>query len=138
MPENAQFCTNCGLQTAVQAASAGPAGAAPQQAVAPVQAGYVPVVAVPQQAPTENMAVVSMVLGILSMVAFSILAGIPAIIIGKQSRDNIRASNGRLSGDGMAQAGIIMGWVSVALVIIGAIVVIALLGFGFFVASKHY
>ena len=84
------------------------------------------------------MAVVSMVLGILSMVAFSVLAGIPAIIIGKQSRENIRASNGTLSGEGMAQAGIIMGWVSVALVIVGAIVVIALLAFGFFVASKQY
>jgi hypothetical protein len=76
-----------------------------------------------------------MVLGILSLVALSVLAGIPAIILGKQSRENIRASKGALTGDSMAQAGIIMGWVSVALFIIGAVVVIGLIFFGLFVAS---
>ena len=135
MPENAQFCANCGTQTAVAASGSAPVGAAPQQAMAPAQAVYVPAVAVAQQAPTENMAVISMVLGILSLVALSVLAGIPAIILGKQSRENIRASKGALTGDSMAQAGIIMGWVSVALFIIGAVVVIGLIFFGLFVAS---
>jgi len=55
-----------------------------------------------------------MILGILSMLCFSFLTGIPAIILGHISRSNIRKSMGRLKGDGMALAGLVMGYISVA------------------------
>jgi hypothetical protein len=68
------------------------------------------------EAGTDGKATTSMILGILSMLLcfFGWIAGIPAIILGHISRSNIRKSMGRLRGDGMALAGLIMGYVSVA------------------------
>jgi len=73
---------------------------------------------------SDSTALVSLILGALSLVAFSILAGIPAIILGNNARKNIRASGGRLTGDGLAVAGIIMGWVSVGFAVIGILLII--------------
>ncbi|HEX2331208.1 MAG TPA: DUF4190 domain-containing protein [Candidatus Angelobacter sp.] len=138
MAENTHFCPNCGLQATAQISSVSPGAAAAQQAgVAPAQPAYVPAVAGMRQAQPETTAVVSLVLGILSLVAVSILAGIPAIIVGRQARENIRASNGALTGESYAQAGIVMGWVSVAIAVVGAVVAIGLLIFGFFMAATH-
>lgn len=76
---------------------------------------------------TDGKATGSLVLGILSLLCFSFLAGIPAIILGHISRKNIRQSMGRLKGDGMALAGLIMGYLSIAFIpvtlIIAAIVI---------------
>lgn len=65
---------------------------------------------------TSAGAVWSLVLGILSMVCLGPLAAIPAIICGHTSRTKIRASGGRLTGDGMALAGLILGYVSLTVV----------------------
>jgi hypothetical protein len=66
-----------------------------------------------------------MVLGIASIVlCLSFLAGIPAIILGHISRSRIRKSMGRLQGEGMALAGLIMGYVSLPLVLMFAAVLI--------------
>jgi hypothetical protein len=64
---------------------------------------------------TDGKATGSMILGILSLpLCFAgWLLGIPAIILGHISRSNIRKSMGRLKGDGMALAGLIMGYISV-------------------------
>ncbi|HZR28539.1 MAG TPA: DUF4190 domain-containing protein [Terriglobales bacterium] len=66
---------------------------------------------------TDSKAVTSLVLGILSFFCFSILTGIPAIIVGHMSRSTIRKSMGRVKGDGMALAGLVLGYLSVALVV---------------------
>jgi Domain of unknown function (DUF4190) len=87
--------------------------------------------------PTEDKAVISMILGILGLVSFSILAGIPAIILGNMSRNNIRASSGRLGGESMATAGIVMGWVSVGLAGLGVVVVIIIFIVAFAAAGIH-
>ena len=63
---------------------------------------------------TDPKAVWSLVLGILSLTCFWILTGIPAIVLGHISRSNIRKSLGVLKGEGMALAGLIMGYISVA------------------------
>ncbi|MBI3880075.1 MAG: DUF4190 domain-containing protein [Verrucomicrobia bacterium] len=79
-------------------------------------------------APTKsNLAVWSLVLGILSLVCFSILAGIPAIICGFMARSRIRASGGTLTGDGLALAGLILGFLSI--VWLGVLSVIAIPNF---------
>jgi hypothetical protein len=62
--------------------------------------------------------VLSMVFGILSLAGLGVLAGIPAIILGTNARRNIRASGGRLSGEGMATAGIVLGWISCGIVVL--------------------
>ena len=61
---------------------------------------------------TDDMAIVSLILGILSMLMFSIFAGIPAVILGHKSRGRIKRSMGALTGDGIALAGLIMGYLS--------------------------
>src|SRR5688572_10550994 len=63
---------------------------------------------------TDPKAVWSLVLGILSLTCFWILTGIPAIVLGHISRSDIRKSLGVLKGEGMALAGLIMGYISVA------------------------
>lgn len=66
-----------------------------------------------QQPQTDGKATTSLVLGILSILCFGILTGIPAIILGHISRGNIQRSMGRLSGGGLAMAGLIMGYCSI-------------------------
>src|SRR6185312_5084952 len=71
---------------------------------------------------TDGKATGSLILGILSLVCFSFLAGIPAVILGHISRKNIRQSMGRLKGDGMALAGLIMGYISIAFIPVALII----------------
>lgn len=132
MADDAKFCPACGT----------PAPALPGAAPPPTPgnaSGAQAVVAAPQFVPapqTDDKAVISLVLGILSLVSFSIFAGIPAIIVGKMSRDNIRASSGRLTGEGMATAGIVMGWISVGLAILILLVIILMVLY--FALRSHY
>jgi Tfp pilus assembly protein PilE len=65
---------------------------------------------------TDGKAIGSLVCGIASVTILSILAGIPAIILGHISRSEIRKSGGRLKGEGMALAGLIMGYISLAII----------------------
>src|SRR5713226_3901433 len=71
---------------------------------------------VPGPQVTDGKAVVSLILGILAIFPFSIFAGIPAVVLGHISRSSIARSMGRLKGEGMALAGLIMGYLSVALI----------------------
>jgi Domain of unknown function (DUF4190) len=66
---------------------------------------------------TEPLATWSLVLGILSLACFSVLAGIPAIVLGKSARTKIDNSNGLLVGSEMATIGIVLGWVSIGITI---------------------
>jgi uncharacterized membrane protein YjgN (DUF898 family) len=134
MPDGTSTCSNCGTPAAPMASAI-----APPPAPANVLPGNALPVVAPQYivAPTEDKAIISMILGILALVSFSILAGIPAIILGKMSRDNIRASSGRLSGEGMATAGIVMGWVSVGIVGLAVVVVLIIVIFAAAVANSH-
>jgi hypothetical protein len=67
----------------------------------------------------------------LSIFPLWILAAVPAVILGHLSRKSIRESMGRLKGDGMAMAGLIMGYLSMAttpiVLIIAAIAIPSLL-----------
>jgi type II secretory pathway pseudopilin PulG len=63
--------------------------------------------------PTDGKATASLVLGILSVTCLWIFAGIPAVVLGHMSRKKIQESMGRLKGDGMALAGLILGYSSV-------------------------
>ena len=59
----------------------------------------------PQQ---HGSAVTALVLGIASL-AFCALLGPPAYIIGRRAEEEIRASGGTLSGEGLARAGWVCG-----------------------------
>jgi len=73
---------------------------------------------------TDGKAIGSLVCGILSITCLWILTGIPAIILGHMSRSSIRNSMGRLKGEGMALAGLVLGYISVALVPVVLIVLL--------------
>ena len=70
------------------------------------------------QTQDDTCAILGLVFGILSLAGIGILASIPAIILGHVARKNIRASGGRLSGQGMATAGMVLGWISCGLFIL--------------------
>ena len=65
----------------------------------------------PASAKTDPLSIWSLVLGILSWVCFSILAGIPAIICGHLSLRRLK-KNALLQGKGMAIAGLVLGYAS--------------------------
>ena len=129
MPEDATVCPQCA--TPVQAVPTPPPP--PQQAATPNPASTSAWLNVPpaptQQQPqyppqaqpygayqpskTDGGAIASMILGIASFVlCLSFLSGIPAVIVGHISRSKIKKSGGRLKGDGMALAGLILGYIS--------------------------
>jgi hypothetical protein len=68
--------------------------------------------------PNSGKAVAALVLGILGLVSCQ-LAGVAAIVLGNQATEEIAASGGRLGGEGMAKIGVILGWVAVALLVLG-------------------
>jgi competence protein ComGC len=67
---------------------------------------------------SNGLSVTSLVLGILSLVPCSIFAGIPAIITGHIAKSRATKQPELYGGAGMALAGLIMGYVSVALLVI--------------------
>lgn len=96
---NPSFCPQCGTKLSpVETSSSAPS--------------YTP--QVPPVAPTTSgLAIVSLVCGILFFIFPSAVA---AIIFGHLSQSDIRRSGGRKTGAGMALAGLILGYVGVAII----------------------
>ena len=98
----------------------------------------------PQQ---SNAALWSMLLGVGSLLLFlvllctiflpplSVVLGIPAVIVGRNAQRAIRASNGTLSGEGMARAGVIMGWINIGLSVLALLGIIAFFALAIFGVS---
>lgn len=70
--------------------------------------------------PTSGLAIASLALGVSSTV-FCVLTGIPAIVCGHLARSEIRRSGGNLNGDGMAVVGLVLGYLSVAILVVLAV-----------------
>lgn len=70
---------------------------------------------------TNTSAVISLVLGIGAFVLVCGLVSIPAVIFGNKAIKEIDQSQGTQSGKGMAQAGQILGWIGIAISVIGII-----------------
>lgn len=71
----------------------------------------------PPSPKTSALAIWSMVLGILSLVCFSIFAAIPGVICGHKALSRIKRSSGTLTGQGLAIAGLVTGYLGIALAI---------------------
>jgi hypothetical protein len=67
---------------------------------------------------TYSRARTAVVLGILSLLPFSILAGIPAIVLGVLALRDIHASDGALRGRGAAWCAIALGALSVLVLVV--------------------
>lgn len=64
---------------------------------------------------TNTMAVVSLVSGIASWLGIPLLGAIAAIITGHMARSQIRQSHGMEEGDGLAVAGLVLGYLNLVL-----------------------
>ena len=89
------------------------------------------------QGATSALAVWSLVLGILAMVCFGVLAAIPAVICGHMARSAIQRDPA-LAGDGMALAGLILGYIAIAATFVFAAIWVALLFFSESPASAPF
>jgi hypothetical protein len=98
-----------------------PGGSQIPQALPPgVPGGQVP----PAAPPNNSSAIVSMICGIVGLFApclcgFPVFASIVAIIMGHVARGEIRKAGGMQGGDGMALAGLILGYVGIGLFVGG-------------------
>lgn len=99
-------------------AAAGSAALIPSNGIAP---SYYP------PATTSGMAVASLVMGILSFTFFPILPAILAVIFGHSALSTIRSSQGRITGDGLAIAGLVLGYIWVGLMALGLVVLVIIL-----------
>ena len=79
--------------------------------------------------PTSTLATVSLIAGILSFVMLPLIGAVVAIWTGYEARNATRSVPPRASGDGLATAGIVLGWVHVGLLGIGLCCVLAYFGF---------
>lgn len=64
-----------------------------------------------------------MIAGILGVTIFPLVGSVVAVITGPMAKNEIAESGGTLSGEGLAQAGTILGWVGIGLSVIGFCVV---------------
>jgi hypothetical protein len=64
---------------------------------------------------TSGKSTASLVLGILGLFLCPLICSVLALVFGYQSRREIDASGGRLTGRGNATAGIVLGWIGVAI-----------------------
>jgi hypothetical protein len=78
-----------------------------------------PAVPVAPTVPTSGMAIASLVLGIGGLTILPLLGSIAAIILGYMARSDIRRRPSEVTGDGLALAGIVLGWISVGLAVLG-------------------
>jgi hypothetical protein len=90
------------------------------------QPGYAPF----SSPPTHGKATTSLVLGIISLVMCGFLTGIPAMILGRQAKREIRESNGQLGGDGLATAGFVTGLIGTIWTVFVTVLVIGVFAVG--------
>lgn len=88
----------------------------------------------PPPKPNNGLAVGAMIAGIVGLFAVPIIGSILGIVLGTLAKRQIAESGGREGGEGMAQAGIITGWIGLALwvlfIVFFLILFIGLLNFG--------
>ena len=77
---------------------------------------------------TSPLAVLSLVAGILGWSLLPFLGSIAAVVTGHLARARIRAEPARYEGDGLAIAGLILGWLSIALWLVGVAVFVLFFG----------
>ncbi|MBE2319070.1 DUF4190 domain-containing protein [Solirubrobacter sp. CPCC 204708] len=82
----------------------------------------------PQQ--QSNAAVVSLVLGICGLVVCPLVCSVAALVYASKAFTEIDSSGGRLTGRDLAKAGQVLGWVGVALCVLGLLFVVGVIGLG--------
>jgi hypothetical protein len=85
----------------------------------------------PSAAPRNStMALVSLISGIVSWFLIPFIAAIVAVITGHMAKSEIKKSNGMVTGNGMATAGLILGYIQLGLGLCICVVVAVMLALG--------
>ena len=88
--------------------------------------------------PSSTLAVVSLIAGILGFTMLPVVGSIVAILTGYAARKETRAIPPVAGGDGLATAGIIMGWIQLVLAVVGICCFIAYFVFVIGVVSRNH
>ena len=93
----------------------------------------------PPVLPQSTLAIISLIAGIGGFTFLPLVGSIIAILTGYAARKETRAIPPTATGDGMATAGIVMGWVQIGLMVIGLCCLAAylVLVLGIFRSSYH-
>ena len=78
---------------------------------------------------TSGKAIAALICGICAFIVCPLI-GIAAVILGPQAKREITASPQQFEGTGMAQAGQILGWISIGLMVAGVLLFAILLVIG--------
>ncbi len=82
-------------------------------------------------APNSTLAIIALVAGILGVTFFPLIGSIAAVIAGPMAKKEIDESGGTLGGESLAQIGIVLGWIGLALGLFGCCIAIGIFGFSF-------
>ena len=127
VPEGAAKCDSCGTYLA----AGEPAPVAPVAPPPPPVPTYTPAYTpAGPTAETSGLAIASMVLGLVSLLAgggMLLIPGILALVLGYMARNQIRESGGKIRGDEFAIVGMVTGGISLLI----GLVLCLLVGFGF-------
>ena len=87
---------------------------------------------------SSMLAVISLVAGILGWSALPVIGSVVAVITGHLARADIRRRPEALEGDGLAVAGLVLGYAMLALAIIGVLCMLLFFGglFAFIAATS--
>ncbi|MCX7043707.1 MAG: DUF4190 domain-containing protein [Gammaproteobacteria bacterium] len=77
---------------------------------------------------TSNLAIISLVSGILGWTILPWVASLVAIVTGHMARAEIRRSAGTMEGDGLAVAGLVLGYAMVVISFIGLMLILLFFG----------
>jgi hypothetical protein len=122
-PEGSKFCENCGIELAPSSPAKGEE--IEEKALAqPVQPSQQ--ITVTTGPPSSGLAIASLVLGILGWVFLPIIGHALAVIFGHMAKSEIRNSGGQLGGEGMATAGLVLGYSGLGIACLATILIILL------------
>lgn len=84
----------------------------------------------PMLAQTSTLALISLIAGILSWMLAPFIGALVAVITGHMAKNEIRSSGGRLTGEGLATAGLVLGYIQLGLTVVGCLCVAVILATG--------
>ena len=84
----------------------------------------------PPVTPNSSLAMISMISGIVSWILAPFLGSLVAIITGHMAKREIKESMGQLGGDGMATAGLVLGYLQLIPSVLCICIVLIMLAMG--------
>jgi hypothetical protein len=97
----------------------------------------------PSTPPTSTTAIISLIGGIAGFTFLPFLGSIVAIICGHMAKSEIKKSSGTVGGNGLATAGLILGYLGIALgvCLLCVLIILPILGIGLsipFISNTTY